>query len=146
MAGFTITGKKKDTTDKKWFVVDVEGLVLGRAASKIAHILRGKHKPNYSTYLDVGDYVVVVNAEKIVLTGNKLDQKVYTRYTGYPGGLRKEVARHLLNRKPTEIVRHAVIGMLPHNRLGRRMGKKLKIYAGPEHRHHAQKPEELSLN
>ncbi|RMH72186.1 MAG: 50S ribosomal protein L13 [Gemmatimonadetes bacterium] len=145
MAGFTVTGSLKDVENKKWYVVDAEGMVLGRLATEVARILRGKHKPTYSPHMDVGDFVIVINADKVVLTGRKLDQKVYTRYSGYPGGLRKEVARHLMDRKPTEVVRRAVWGMLPHNRLGRRMVKKLKIYAGADHPHHAQMPETLSL-
>lgn len=145
MSGFTVTGKKEDTQNKKWFLIDAEDVVLGRLASKIATILRGKHKPTYSPHMDVGDFVIVINAEKVKLTGNKLTQKVYTRYSGYPDGLRKEVAHRLLDRKPTEVVRHAILGMLPHNRLGRQMGKKLKVYAGPEHPHQAQCPESLSL-
>jgi large subunit ribosomal protein L13 len=143
MNGFTATGRLEDVENKKWYIVDADGLVLGRLATEVARVLRGKHKPSYSPHMDTGDFVVIVNASKIVLTGNKLDQKVYTRYTGYPDGLRKEVARRLLSRKPTEVVRRAVWGMLPHNRLGRKMVKKLKIYEGSEHPHNAQMPETL---
>jgi large subunit ribosomal protein L13 len=130
---------------RKWFVVDADGKTLGRLASEIARILKGKHKPIYSPHLDVGDYVVVVNAERVAVTGRKMDQKMYYRHTGYPGGIRESNLRDLLARHPTYAVKFAVRGMLPKNRLGRKMIRKLKIYAGPEHPHQAQQPEPLEL-
>lgn len=136
---------KPDEIKREWFVVDAEGKTLGRLASEVARILRGKHKPNYSPSLDVGDYVIVVNAEKIRVTGRKLDQKIYYRHSGYPGGLKQIRLRDLLARHPTRVIEHAVRGMLPKNRLGRRMFKKLKVYAGPDHPHHAQRPKPLDL-
>ena len=140
----TYVVNQEDIT-RKWFVVDADGKTLGRLASAIAQILRGKHKPIYSPHLDVGDYVVVVNAERIAVTGRKMDQKMYYRHTGYPGGIRESNLRDLLARHPTYAVKYAVRGMLPKNRLGRKMIKKLKIYAGPEHPHQAQQPETLEL-
>jgi len=140
----TYVVNQEDIT-RKWFVVDADGKTLGRLASAIAQILRGKHKPTYSPHLDVGDYVVVVNAERIAVTGRKMDQKMYYRHTGYPGGIRESNLRDLLARHPTYAVKYAVRGMLPKNRLGRKMIKKLKIYAGPEHPHQAQQPEVLEL-
>lgn len=131
--------------DRKWFVVDADGQTLGRLASSIAQILKGKHKPIYSPHLDVGDYVIVVNAERIAVTGRKMDQKIYYRHTGYPGGIRQNTLRDLLVRHPTHALKFAVKGMLPKNRLGRKMIRKLKIYAGPEHPHQAQQPEPLEL-
>jgi large subunit ribosomal protein L13 len=136
---------KKEEITRKWFVVDADGKNLGRLASAIARILRGKHKPIYSPHLDVGDYVIVVNADRIAVTGHKMDDKMYYRHTGYPGGLREINLRDLLVRHPTYAVKHAVRGMLPKNRLGRKMLKKLKVYAGPEHPHQAQQPEDLTL-
>ena len=140
----TYVVKQQDIT-RKWFVVDADGKNLGRLASAVASILRGKHKPIFSPHLDVGDYVIVVNADRIAVTGRKLDQKMYYRHTGYPGGLRERNLRDLLQRHPTHAVKFAVRGMLPKNRLGRKMIKKLKIYAGPEHPHEAQQPEILEL-
>jgi large subunit ribosomal protein L13 len=140
----TYVVKETDVT-RKWFVVDADGKNLGRLASEIAQILRGKHKPIYSPHLDVGDYVVVVNADRIAVTGRKMDQKMYYRHTGYPGGLRELNLRDMLLRHPTNAVKFAVRGMLPKNRLGRRMIRKLKVYAGPEHPHQAQQPEVLEL-
>jgi large subunit ribosomal protein L13 len=136
---------KEDEVDKKWYVVDAEGLVLGRLASEVARRLRGKHKPIFTPHNDTGDFVVVVNAGKVRLTGRKLDQKIYYRYSGYIGGLKETVARTLLAGKPGEMLKLAVRGMLPKNSLGRRQLKKLKIYAGAEHPHQAQKPEKLEL-
>jgi large subunit ribosomal protein L13 len=136
---------KEDEVDKKWYVVDAEGLVLGRLASEIARRLRGKHKAIFTPHNDTGDFVVVVNAGKVRLTGRKLDQKVYYRYSGFIGGLKETVAKALLARKPGEVLKLAVRGMLPKNSLGRRQLKKLKIYAGAEHPHQAQKPEKLEL-
>lgn len=135
---------KKDI-ERRWFVVDAEGQVLGRLASEIARILRGKHKPTFTPFLDCGDHVVVVNAEKIVLTGEKWNDKWYRRHSGYPGGLKEIRARRLLREHPTRLVERAVRGMLPKTSLGRQMGSKLRVYAGPEHPHEAQRPEPLAL-
>jgi large subunit ribosomal protein L13 len=131
---------------RKWFVVDAEGQTVGRLATRIAAILRGKHKPTFTTFLDMGDHVIVVNAEKAVFTGDKLDQKMYRHHTGYPGGLKEITARALLAKRPERILEFAIKGMLPKNTLGRAMGKKLKVYVGPEHPHIAQKPETLELS
>ena len=131
--------------ERKWYVVDAEGETLGRLASKIAVILRGKHKPIYSPSVDCGDYVIVLNAEKISVTGQRLDQKVYYRHSGYPGGIRSITLRDQLERYPTRPVELAVKGMLPKNKLGRKMLKKLKVYTGTEHPHQAQQPVELEL-
>lgn len=136
---------KEADIQRKWILVDATGQTLGRLASKVAQVLKGKHKPTYSPHLDGGDYVVVVNADKIEVTGRKLDQKMYYRHTGYPGGIREINLRGLLARHPTQALKFAVRGMLPKNRLGRRMLKKLKIYAGSEHPHQAQKPEAVEL-
>ena len=125
---------------RDWYVVDAEGKTLGRLATQIADTLRGKRKPQYTPHVDTGDFVVVVNAEKIQVTGNKLDQKIYYRHSGYPGGLRERTLRVQLDRFPTEVLRKAVRGMLPRNKLGRQQLTKLKIYAGPEHPHGAQDP------
>jgi len=126
--------------ERKWYVVDAEGQVLGRLASRIARILMGKHKSIYTPFMDVGDFVIVVNAEKVKVTGKKKDQKLYRWHTGYPGGFKSETLGSLLSRRPEEVIRRAVWGMLPHNRLGRKMIRKLKIYAGPSHPHQAQNP------
>ncbi|MCR4405493.1 MAG: 50S ribosomal protein L13 [Anaerolineae bacterium] len=136
---------KANEIEREWFVVDAEGKTLGRLASQIAMILKGKHKPIYSPHLDVGDYVIVVNAEKVRVTGRKLEQKFYYRHSGYPAGLKSISLKDQLSRHPTRVLEAAVRGMLPKNRLGRRMIKKLKIYAGPEHPHQAQQPKELVL-
>ncbi len=133
------------TTQKKWYVVDANGQTLGRIASEVAKILRGKHKPSYSLHIDNGDYVIVVNAEKVVLTGKKTEQKQYITHSGYPGGLKATPYRILLQKKPELVFRKAVRGMLPDNRLGRKMIKKLKVYRGPEHPHLAQQPEQLVI-
>ena len=127
--------------ERKWHLIDAEGQTLGRLATEIARLLRGKNKPQYTPHIDTGDFVVVVNAEKVVVTGNKVEQKVYYRHTGYPGGLRETSFEAMLERKPTEILRRAVRGMMPKTRLGRQQLKKLKIYAGPEHPHEAQNPQ-----
>lgn len=134
-----------DEIERKWYVVDVQGKTLGRAASEIAQILRGKHKPSFVPNLDVGDFVVVVNCEKIHVTGRRLDQKLYYRYSGYPGGLYKKTLRELLDKHPERAIKFAVKGMLPKGPLGRAMLRKLKVYAGGEHPHEAQKPEVLEL-
>jgi len=135
----------KSDIKRDWLVVDLDGQVLGRAASQIAHVLRGKHKAIYTPSVDAGDFVVVVNAEKIKLTGNKLSDKMYHRHTGFPGGLRSANAATMLEKKPEDLIRKAVKGMLPKNKLGRQMLKKLKVYAGPEHPHKAQQPKELAV-
>ena len=131
--------------ERRWFVVDAEGKVLGRIATEVARILRGKHKPIFTPFLDCGDHVIVVNAEKIVLTGEKWNDKWYRRHTGYPGGLKEIRARRLLREHPTRLLELAVRGMLPKTSLGRQMGTKLRVYAGPEHPHEAQQPQPLSL-
>jgi len=131
--------------EKNWYVVDAEGKVLGRLASEIATRLRGKHKPNYSTFMDVGDFIVVINADKVKLTGNKLEGKKYYHHTGFIGGIKEITAKDLLEKKPTEVLQKAVKGMLPKNTLGRAQLKKLKIYAGTEHPHQAQQPVALEL-
>lgn len=132
---------KPQEVERKWYVLDAEGKTLGRLASEAASILRGKKKPIYTPHVDTGDYVIIINAEKIEVTGKKRKEKIYKRHTGYPGGLREITFEKLLARKPEEILRHAIKGMLPKGPLGREMAKKLKIYAGPEHKHEAQKPE-----
>ncbi len=137
---------KTDEVERRWYVIDAEGKVLGRMASEIAKILRGKNKPIYTPYVDTGDFVIVINAEKVVLTGNKLDQKLYRKHSGYPGGLKETPYRRIMAEKPEFAVYKAVKGMLPHNPLGRKMLKKLKVYKGSEHGHEAQKPELLELN
>ncbi|MCL1963590.1 MAG: 50S ribosomal protein L13 [Firmicutes bacterium] len=137
---------KAETIQRKWYVVDAEGMVLGRLASQVAHILRGKHKPVFTPHMDAGDHVIVINAEKIVLTGKKLDQKIYYRHSGYPGGLKATAYRRLLETKPEFVIKHAVVGMLPKGPLGRKMATKLRVYAGPAHEHQAQKPEALKLS
>ena len=127
--------------ERKWYVVDAEGQTLGRLATEIATILRGKNKPQYTPHVDTGDFVVVVNAEKVVVTGRKAEQKVYRRHSGYPGGLKETSYERMMERRPTEILRRAVKGMMPKNRLARQQLRKLKIYAGPEHPHAAQSPQ-----
>jgi large subunit ribosomal protein L13 len=136
---------KPGEVDRRWYVVDAEGQTLGRLATRIADTLRGKDKPQYTPHVDTGDFVIVVNAEKIAVTGKKLDEKRYYRHSGYPGGLRSRTLREQLDRQPTEVLRKAVKGMLPRNRLARTQITKLKIYAGPEHPHSAQAPEPLKL-
>lgn len=136
----------KSTVEKQWLLVDAEGQTLGRLASKVATLLRGKHKPSFTPHVDCGDNVVVINAEKIQLTGNKWDDKQYLRYTGYPGGQRSQTARELLEKKPTSIIEKAVKGMLPKNKLGAELFRNLKVYEGAEHRQVAQKPTAINLN
>jgi large subunit ribosomal protein L13 len=138
----TYSAKPGEIT-REWYLVDAEGKTLGRLATQIADTLRGKRKPQFTPHVDTGDFVVVVNAEKIQVTGNKLDQKRYYRHSGYPGGLRSRTLREQLERRPTEVLRVAVKGMLPKNRLARQQITKLKIYAGPEHPHEAQNPKPL---
>ncbi|HPP06775.1 MAG TPA: 50S ribosomal protein L13 [Syntrophorhabdaceae bacterium] len=136
---------KPEEVKKDWYVIDAEGQVLGRLAAKIAVILRGKNKPLFTPHVDTGDFVVVINAEKVKLTGKKLYQKNYARHSGYPGGLRLTNAKTMLERKPEDVIRLAVRGMLPKNILGRKLIKKLKVYKGSEHPHKAQMPKEISL-
>ena len=137
---------KAHEVERKWYVVDAEGKPLGRLASEIAKILRGKSKPEYTPHVDTGDFVIVLNAEKVVLTGKKLDQKFYRRHSGYPGGLKEIKYRTFMSERPERAVEIAVKGMLPKNSLGRAMRKKLKVYKGVEHPHEAQKPEKLEIN
>lgn len=134
-----------ENVEQKWFVADAEGKTLGRFASEIAKILRGKHKPTYTPHVDTGDFVIVVNAEKVHLTGDKLDKKLYRYHTGYIGGLKEITYREMLEKKPEEVIMHAVKGMLPKNKLGRKMLKKLRVFKGAEHTHEAQNPEKLEI-
>ena len=137
--------QKKETVERKWYVIDAEGKPLGRVASKAAHILRGKHKATYTPHIDCGDYVIIINASKVLLTGNKLEDKKYYSHSQYPGGLRTRTAKEMIEKYPEEMVEKAVRGMLPKNRLGRAMYKKLFVYAGSDHKHMAQKPEEMDV-
>ncbi len=131
--------------ERKWYVIDATGQTVGRLASQIASVLRGKNKPIYTPHVDCGDHVIVINAEKVVFTGKKLDQKLYRRHSGYAGGMKETTARETLDKHPERILMHAVKGMLPKNSLGRQMLTKLRVYAGTEHNHEAQKPEELKF-
>jgi large subunit ribosomal protein L13 len=140
----TIFVKPKDV-QRKWWLVDAEGQVLGRLAARIAAVLRGKHKPIYSPHMETGDFVVVVNAEKVRITGNKLQQKLYYRHSGYPSGLKTEALGKMMVKKPTFALEHAIKGMLPRGKMGRKLFGNVKIYAGPEHPHGAQKPEKLEF-
>jgi len=140
----TISAKKNEV-ERTWHLVDAENKVLGRLATQVAAILRGKHKPVFTPHVDTGDFVVVINAEKIHLTGNKLDNKMYYRHSGYPGGIKSTSAGELLETKPEAIIKHAVRGMLPKNKLGREQFKKLKVYPGKEHPHTSQMPQELKI-
>ncbi|OGO77818.1 MAG: 50S ribosomal protein L13 [Clostridiales bacterium GWB2_37_7] len=137
---------KPNEIERKWYVVDANGKVLGRLASEVAKILRGKNKPTYTPHVDTGDHVIILNAEKVVLTGKKLDQKMYRKHSLYPGGLKETSYRKIMANKPELAVYEAVKGMLPHNSLGRQMLKKLRVYKGAEHEHQAQQPEALELN
>ncbi|MFQ5522446.1 MAG: 50S ribosomal protein L13 [Acidimicrobiia bacterium] len=137
---------KPSDIERQWHVVDAANLPLGRLASEVAQILRGKHKPIYSPHIDCGDFVIVVNADKVAVTSGKSKNKIYYRHSGYPGGIKAETFESLRDRRPEAIVERAVRGMLPKNRLGRKMIKKLKVYAGPDHPHQAQKPQPLELN
>ncbi len=141
----TVSANRK-TVDKQWLLVDAEGQTLGRLASKIAKLLRGKHKPNFTPHVDCGDNIVVINSEKVTLSGNKWDEKTYSRYTGYPGGQRFTTAKELLEKNPGRIVEKAVKGMLPKNRLGAELFRNLKVYVGTEHDQEAQKPTAINLN
>ena len=133
------------TIDRKWYVVDATGMTLGRLASEVASVLRGKNKPIFTPHIDTGDYVIVINAEKVAVTGKKLDQKIYYKHSDYVGGMKETTLREKLAKKPEEVIEHAVKGMLPKGPLGREMYKKLFVYAGPEHKHEAQKPETLTF-
>lgn len=138
--------KKRDAfAQRRWYVADAQGKVLGRLASEVARVLRGKHKPTFTPHVDGGDFVVVINARGVRLTGKKLEEKIHYRHSGYPGGVRATTAEEMLTRRPEALVRLAVKGMLPKNRLGRRLFNKLKVYAGPNHRHQAQKPQPLLI-
>lgn len=139
----TQSAKKEDVV-RKWHIIDAENQVVGRIGTKIAHVLRGKHKPSYTPHVDTGDYVIVINAEKVRFTGAKMDQKEYITFSGYPGGQKRTKAKNLMTKKPTAIIEAAVKGMLPKNTLGRAMFRKLFVYAGTEHPHVAQKPEPLT--
>jgi large subunit ribosomal protein L13 len=145
---------KKDTymisretalAERRWYILDADSRVVGRVATRVANVLRGKHKPTFTPHVDTGDFVVIVNAAKVRLTGAKLTDKIYHRHTGYPGGVRRTSAGRMMNERPERVLRSAIVGMLPKNRLGRRLATKLKIYRGAEHPHAAQKPEALSL-
>ena len=138
--------QKKETIERKWYVIDAEGKPLGRVASKAAHVLRGKHKATFTPHIDCGDNVIIINAEKVLLTGNKLEDKKYYNHSMYPGGLRERTAKEMVEKYPVEMVERAVKGMLPHNRLGRAMYKKLFVYQGSEHKHEAQKPVALEID
>jgi large subunit ribosomal protein L13 len=139
------TMANKATIEHKWYVVDATDMVLGRLASQVATVLRGKHKPTYTPHVDTGDYVIIVNADKVRMTGNKIANEKYYHHTGWLGGLKVKTAKEFLEKDPTGFVEHAVKGMLPHNTLGRAQGMKLFVYAGPDHPHAAQKPEELKV-
>ena len=145
MKKYTTSAKRSDNP-QKWYVVDASGAVLGRLASQVAQRLRGKHNPHFTPHVDTGDWVIVINADKITLSGRKMDQKVYYRHSGYIGGLKEITAKELLKKKPEALVQYAVKGMLPKNKLGRQIFKKLKVYAGATHPHEAQQPETLSIS
>lgn len=136
---------KASEIDRAWLIVDAEGLVLGRLATEVAHILRGKHKPTYAPHMDMGDHVVIINADKVVLTSGKAEKKKVFRHSGFPGGIKEQTYANFLERKPADAVRSSIRGMMPHNRLGRAQLKKLKVYAGPTHPHAAQQPQPLEL-
>ena len=141
----TFSAKHEDV-ERKWWVIDLEGQTVGRAATQIATLLRGKHKPTFTPHVDTGDFVVCVNADKVVFTGNKLENKTYYRHSGYPGGINSITAKELLERRPERVIQYAVQGMLPKNKLGRQIIKKLKIHTGAEHPHEAQQPETYELD
>lgn len=138
--------QKKEAVERKWYVVDATDMTLGRLATKVAHVLRGKHKPTFTPHIDGGDFVIVINASKVNLTGNKLDKKMYYNHSGYPGGLRERTAKVMKEKYPVEMLERAIDGMLPNGRLGRQMYKKLFVYAGAEHPHAAQQPVELKID
>lgn len=137
--------QKKEEVQRNWLIVDADGEVVGRLAAKVAHVLRGKHKTDYTPHVDTGDFVIIINAEKVRFTGNKLVNKTYTRYTGYPGGLKLRTAKEMLQKKPFGVMENAIKGMLPKNKLGRMMFRKLFVYAGPDHPHQAQKPQDFKF-
>jgi large subunit ribosomal protein L13 len=137
---------KKGEIQRTWHLVDAAGLPLGRLASEVAQVLRGKHKPTYAPHMDMGDFVVIVNADKVAVTSDKSQTKIYYRHSGYPGGIKAETFESLLERRPEAVIERAVRGMLPKNKLGRQMARKLKVYAGPDHPHQAQGPESLEFN
>ena len=136
---------KPQEVERKWYVIDAEGKTLGRVASQAAVLLRGKHKPTFTPHVDCGDNVIIVNAEKIAVTGKKMTDKIYVTYSGFPGGKKEVMLKDMLSNKPEEVMRHAIKGMLPDGKLGRQMFKKLHVYAGPEHKHEAQKPEPFEI-
>ena len=137
--------QKKETVERNWYVIDAEGVNLGRLATRVADVLRGKHKPTFTPHVDCGDFVIVVNASKINLTGNKLNDKIYYNHSGYTGGLRERTAKEMREKYPVEMIERAVKGMIPHTRLGRQVAKKLFVYEGAEHPHMAQKPVEMKV-
>ena len=137
--------QKKETVKRDWYVIDAEGVSLGRLATRVADVLRGKHKPTYTPHIDCGDYVIVINASKVNLTGNKLNDKIYYNHSGYTGGLRERTAKEMRENYPVEMIERAVNGMIPHTRLGRQVAKKLFVYEGSEHPHTAQKPVEMKV-
>ena len=137
--------QKKETVERNWYVIDAEGVNLGRLATRVADILRGKHKPTYTPHIDCGDFVIVVNASKVNLTGNKLNDKIYYNHSGYTGGLRERTAKEMRENYPVEMIERAVKGMIPHTRLGRQVAKKLFVYEGASHPHLAQKPVEMKI-
>ena len=134
------------TVNKEWLLIDADGMVLGRLASEVARLLRGKHKPDYTPHVDCGDNIVIINAEKVKLSGNKMEEKIYMRHSGYPGGQRTRTAREVMDKFPERLIEHAVKGMLPKNRLGSDLFRNLYVYAGPEHKQEAQQPKEFKLN
>ena len=142
---FTTKHANEATVQRSWYIVDGTNQTVGRMCSKIAAVLRGKNKAYYTPHVDTGDYIIVINADKVVFTGTKLDDKIYINFSGYPGGKKEETARNLLRRRPDAVIERAVRGMLPKNRLGRKMGKKLFVYAGTEHPHVAQQPTEMKF-
>lgn len=137
--------QKKETVERNWYIIDAEGVNLGRLATRVADVLRGKHKPTYTPHIDCGDYVIVVNASKVNLTGNKLNDKIYYNHSGYTGGLRERTAKEMRENYPVEMIERAVKGMIPHTRLGRQVAKKLFVYEGAEHPHMAQNPVEMKI-
>jgi len=145
MGNLKTKSMKQDEVQQDWWIINAAGQRLGRLASRVARILMGKHKPEYTRHVDTGDFVIITDAEKIILTGNKLENKKYYRHSQYPGGLKVETAEELMARSPEEIIRRAIFGMLPHNPLGRKMGEKLKVYVGGDHPHQAQQPQPLQL-
>ncbi len=142
---FTTKHANEATVQRNWYVVDGTNQTVGRICSRIAAVLRGKNKPYYTPHVDCGDFIVVINADKVVFTGNKMDEKIYLNFSGYPGGQKKEAAKSLLKRRPEAVIERAIKGMLPKNRLGRKMFKKLFVYAGAEHPHQAQQPQTLTF-